>query len=126
MAEKTGKMPKKSDIFLNIEFLKKIIQKVYKIPYLSYKNIGISLKLRSQEIITAQTLIKNGPFTLQKNGFNKKNIQDMLNTFYILSEKVNIFYLGAPPPLDSGHSFDALPNCAANTCIEKWYSLNKL
>ena len=98
MAEKTGKMPKKSDIFRNIEFLKKIIQKVYKIPYLSYKNIGISLKLRSQEIITAQTLIKNGPFTLQKNGFNKKNIQDMLNTFYILSEKVNIFYLEAPPP----------------------------
>ena len=59
MAEKRKKIPKKSDLKKKS---KKIIQKVYNIPYLSYKDIWISPKSRSQEIITAQASIKNGPF----------------------------------------------------------------
>ena len=49
-------------------FEKKSFKKVNNIPYLSYKDIGISSKSRSQEIITAQALIKNGPFDKLSTG----------------------------------------------------------
>ena len=48
----------------------------------------------SMVVLTTKTQMswqQKHKFTLQKNGFNKKNIQGMLNMFYILSVKKLIF-----------------------------------